>query len=207
MNKGTTLRLLECWMLRSLLTLYVDDEDSPAERAVVEEHLEVCTACRGRVRIEAAVRHTLRDRAVAARALGAPLPWVPIAESPEPSRTDGRLLPAVAFVIGLVALGTFAGRWFLAVAPFADVGVISDDHCGALHLPVQALGLGLAGDSACIQGCIKRGAEYVFIARGAVYAIRNQDFAGLSANAGRQVRIAGDVQRNRLTLSGVVTVQ
>ena len=203
----TTLRTLQCRMLRSLLTRYVDDEDSPAERAVVEEHLEVCNACRSRVRIEAAVRHTLRHRAVAARAHGTPLAWVPIAESAQPSRTGGRLLPAAAFVIGLVALGTFAGRWFFAIAPFTDVGVISDNHCGALHLPVQALGLGLVGDSACIRGCIKRGAEYVFIARGAVYAIRNQDFAGLSANAGQQVRIAGSVQRHRLTLSEVVTVQ
>jgi hypothetical protein len=47
------------------------------------------------------------------------------------------------------------------------------------------------------------GAHYVFVSDGVIYAIRNQDFAGLTGLAGEEVQLEGNVQQHVLTVSHV----
>jgi hypothetical protein len=47
------------------------------------------------------------------------------------------------------------------------------------------------------------GAEYVFVSKGVVYPIRNQDFVELMHLAGQDVQLEGEVRRNLLTVSQV----
>jgi hypothetical protein len=44
--------------------------------------------------------------------------------------------------------------------------------------------------------CVKGGAKYVFVSKGKVYVIQNQDFGTLAANAGARVQLTGDVDKD-----------
>lgn len=63
-------------------------------------------------------------------------------------------------------------------------GDISDSMCGATHKmtgsPVE-----------CTKACVKNGAKYVFVNRGKVWEISNQDFTELPNLAGEHVRLKG----------------
>lgn len=66
----------------------------------------------------------------------------------------------------------------------AYYGDISDSNCGAHHhMPDNA--------RACALGCIKHGAKYVFVIRGKVLMIENQNLPELEKFAGEHVRIMG----------------
>ena len=52
-------------------------------------------------------------------------------------------------------------------------------------------------------GCIKGGAKYVFVTGGKVYAIDNQDFGDLAANAGQTVKVTGSRSGNSITVSKI----
>ena len=79
-------------------------------------------------------------------------------------------------------------------------GEISDSMCGASHI-----GMGDMGKNAreCTAACVKAGARYVLVSKGTVYAVQNQDFAGLASSAGTTVKVAGDVGKDgkSITLS------
>ncbi len=186
--------ILTCWRVRRLVTRHVDGELTPAERVVVHDHLASCSACRRRVRVEGAVRHTLRERTVRAGSAA----WLP--QPPLPIPGDGwgwRALAAgiaVAFLMGSFAL--WRGDSLRTVSLQA-VGVISDSHCGAVHRPVQGGG----STSECVKGCLRKGARYVFVSGGTVYAIRNQDFVALSTYAGRRVELAGTTRSHSVTVA------
>ena len=59
-------------------------------------------------------------------------------------------------------------------------GQISTSMCGTAHM-----------DSKCIQNCVKAGEKYVFVSRGKVREIRNQDFGDLEKHAGDTVKLTG----------------
>jgi len=63
-------------------------------------------------------------------------------------------------------------------------GDISDSMCGATHKmtgsPVE-----------CTKACVKNNAKYVFVYRGKVWEISNQDLADLPTLAGEHVRLKG----------------
>ncbi len=66
----------------------------------------------------------------------------------------------------------------------AYYGDISDSNCGAHHhMPGNA--------RACTLGCVKNGAQYVFVTRGKVLMIENQKQPELQKFAGEHVRIMG----------------
>jgi hypothetical protein len=50
---------------------------------------------------------------------------------------------------------------------------------------------------------VKAGAKYVFTSGGKVYAIANQDDKDLAANAGKTVRLTGDMQGTTITVSKI----
>ena len=59
-------------------------------------------------------------------------------------------------------------------------GQISTSMCGTAHM-----------DSRCIQNCVKAGEKYVFVSKGKVREIRNQDFGDLEKHAGHTVKLTG----------------
>ena len=79
--------MIRCRQLRSVLTSYVDDEVTAAERHLIEDHLERCDACRIQLGRERAVRQRLQRWSADARAQGAPLSWSEaLARRPHPMR-------------------------------------------------------------------------------------------------------------------------
>jgi hypothetical protein len=77
-------------------------------------------------------------------------------------------------------------------------GAISDSVCGASHAGMGDMGMDPKG---CTAGCVKGGAKYVFVSNGKVYAIENQEFGTLAANAGAKVQVAGDVDKDGKTIT------
>ncbi len=70
-------------------------------------------------------------------------------------------------------------------------GKISDSMCGHSHKSaIEHAGKKLS-DADCTKACVKGGGKYVFVQGSKVYSIENQDYAGLEANAGRSVKLAG----------------
>lgn len=68
-------------------------------------------------------------------------------------------------------------------ATFADqtwTGWISTAMCGMAHM-----------DNKCIQNCVKASEKYVFVSKGRVREIQNQDFAELDKHAGHNVKLTG----------------
>jgi hypothetical protein len=72
-------------------------------------------------------------------------------------------------------------------------GEISDSMCGASHAGMGDMG---KNPKDCTAGCVKTGGKYVFVSKGKIYGIQNQDFGTLAANAGARVQVAGDVDRD-----------
>ena len=70
-------------------------------------------------------------------------------------------------------------------------GKISDAMCGADHSMMQH-GSTRMTDKQCTEACVKAGQKYVLVSGGKVYAIENQNFSGLAADAGASVRVTGE---------------
>jgi butyrate kinase len=59
-------------------------------------------------------------------------------------------------------------------------------------------------DAQCTQGCVKGGAKYVFVSKGMVYQIANQDMAAVMKEAVESVSLTGDVNGDTITVSKVM---
>lgn len=105
----------------------------------------------------------------------------------------------VATITLFAASGAFAanGRW---------TGTISDSMCGLSHKAAIEHGGGKMTNAQCTDLCVKAGAKYVFTSAGKVYTIANQDATGLALNAGKTVRLAGDMQGTTITVSKITKV-
>ena len=81
------------------------------------------------------------------------------------------------------------------VASFAAertwTGQITAGMCGAAH--------GMGHD--CIMNCIKAGEKYVFVNKGQVHPIQNQDFSDLDKHAGHTVKLTGDIGPDGKTIT------
>ena len=78
-------------------------------------------------------------------------------------------------------------------ASFAEqtwTGRISTRMCGTAHM-----------DNKCVLNCVKAGEKYVFVSKGKVREIQNQDFGDLEKHAGHTVKLTGT-----LSSDGKVTV-
>ena len=73
------------------------------------------------------------------------------------------------------------------VASFAAeqtwTGRISTSMCNAVHVI----------DHNCIMNCVKAGEKYVFVNKGQVLQIQNQDFNDLEKHAGHTVKLTGEL--------------
>jgi hypothetical protein len=102
-----------------------------------------------------------------------------------------RILVAGAFMTGTAAI---AATW---------TGQISDSMCGAHHKTMAEHGKKLSARD-CTEACVKNGAKYVFVSKGKVYGIDNQDFAGLTEHAGHTVKLTGDLSGDSIKVSDLV---
>lgn len=86
-------------------------------------------------------------------------------------------------LIGLIACVTsFAAQTW--------TGWISTSMCGMAHM-----------DNKCIQNCVKAGEKYVFVSKGKVLAIQNQDFGDLEKQAGHTVKLTGTLGSDGKTVT------
>jgi hypothetical protein len=182
------------------LTRYADGELPAATRARIDRHLAGCEACLRRVRIEQAVRQSLRDRTARAGSTA----WLARPELPTPSAGGAWYSRRTAVAAGLVVLLVFWGSRWLGPARVEAVGVISDSHCSGVHRPPEAPDVNPA---TCIQGCLSKGARLVFVSDGMTYTIRNHDFVQLTTDAGRVVRVSGTADGEQLTLARINPVR
>lgn len=106
-----------------------------------------------------------------------------------------RLMTAAAIVL-FATPAAFA-------APVTLTGKIGDSACGLSHMGMIAKAGGKMTEAQCTDACIKMGAKYVFVSAGKVYAITNQDVAGLAANAGKTVRLTGDSTGTDITVTKI----
>ena len=70
-------------------------------------------------------------------------------------------------------------------------GQITSSMCSSGH--------GMGHD--CIMNCIKAGEKYVFVNKGLVHQIQNQDFADLEKHAGHTVKLTGEVGPDGKTIT------
>jgi hypothetical protein len=96
---------------------------------------------------------------------------------------------------------------FAAPAAFAAnktwTGKISDSMCGLSHKAAIEHGGGKMTNAQCTEACVKAGATYVFASGGKVYTLATQDNEGLAMNAGKTVRLTGDMQGTTITVSKI----
>ena len=83
------------------------------------------------------------------------------------------------------------------------VGSISDSKCGAKHMTGGEHGAKMS-DRECTEACVKGGAKYVFVSKGKVYNIDNQDYAGLADHAGHTVKLTGAMTGDTVKVSNIV---
>ena len=99
---------------------------------------------------------------------------------------------AVAIVLTVSTIGTAEQTW---------TGQISDDMCGAEHMPGEHGKKMSAKD--CTIACVKDGSKYVFVTGGKVFQIANQDFSSLSTHAGENVRLTGQLKDETITVTKI----
>lgn len=84
-------------------------------------------------------------------------------------------------------------------------GKISDSMCGAVHTKMSAEhGNAKMSDRECTLACIKDGGKYVFVSKGKVYKIENQDLPSLSEHAGHTVKLTGTMNGDAIKVSNIV---
>lgn len=83
------------------------------------------------------------------------------------------------------------------------IGQISDSMCGATHKKMDADGHTKLSDRECTLQCVKDGAQYVFIDKGKVIPIENQDFAALPEHAGHTAEVTGILTGDRLRVTAI----
>jgi hypothetical protein len=100
----------------------------------------------------------------------------------------------------ILAIAMFCSLSGLSVwaAPQTLTGQISDSMCGKSHT-----GMGEMGNNPkeCTLGCVKTGGKYVFVSGDKVYDIKNQNFVVIAANAGANVQLTGDVDKDGKTIT------
>jgi hypothetical protein len=84
-------------------------------------------------------------------------------------------------------------------------GEISDSMCGPSHQSMAKKGQKV-NSRECTLECIKGGQKYVFVSKGQVYEIANQDLPALQQHAGHTVQLTGDLGSDNKTIT-VANVQ
>jgi hypothetical protein len=81
-------------------------------------------------------------------------------------------------------------------------GTISDSMCGMKHSADKHGDTG-SDHKSCVEKCIGRGGEYVFLSGEKVYKIANQKLEALKAHAGHEVMLTGEMKGDSITVSKI----
>ncbi len=79
-------------------------------------------------------------------------------------------------------------------------GEISDNMCGANHQAMAKSGQKVNPRDCTLQ-CVKGGGKYVFVSKGQVFEIANQDLPDLQKHAGHKVELTGDLGSDSKTIT------
>jgi len=105
-------------------------------------------------------------------------------------------LASLVVITVLLVISTCLG------AEHSWTGKISDSMCGPQHKTEEHSASKLS-DIDCTVACARKGATYVFVTKGKVYKIENQDAAGVSKNAGQSVRLSGEMTNDSIRVSKI----
>lgn len=100
----------------------------------------------------------------------------------------------IGFVTALLATSCFGATWS---------GKISDSACGASHAKMRAAHSDLASDKDCTLACIKSGSKYVFVSKGKVFKIDNQNLDDLQKYAGQNVTLTGKLTGDSIEVTSI----
>ena len=76
-------------------------------------------------------------------------------------------------------------------------GYISDAHCGAAHDKVSA------ANTKCIDACLKKGSDAVFVHEGQVMKIDADSQAKAKEFAGQEVKISGTSENDTIKITSI----
>ena len=79
-------------------------------------------------------------------------------------------------------------------------GEISDSMCGANHQAMAKSGQKV-NPRDCTLECVKAGNKYVFVSKGQVFEIANQDLPELQKHGGHKVQLTGDLGSDNKTIT------
>ena len=79
-------------------------------------------------------------------------------------------------------------------------GKITDSMCDKDH-SMMATGGKQPDPKECTLACVKGGSKFVFVSKGKVYEIANQDMPELQTFAGGNVKLTGDLQSDGKTIN------
>ena len=79
-------------------------------------------------------------------------------------------------------------------------GEISDSMCGANHQAMAKSGQKV-NPRQCTLECVKAGNKYVFVTKGQVFDIANQNLPDLQKHAGDKVQLIGDLGSDGKTIT------
>lgn len=92
-----------------------------------------------------------------------------------------RQIPKILFAVCIACGLSFAAQTW--------AGEVTANMCGKSHM-----------DPKCIRNCIKAGEKYVFVSKGKILEIQNQDFADLEKHAGHPVKLTGTLSPSGKTV-------
>jgi hypothetical protein len=104
------------------------------------------------------------------------------------------------FVLSCV-VASFVVSMTLVAAEQMWTGQISDSKCGAKHMPAEHAKKSMS-DRECALACADKRAEYVLVADGKVYKLRNHD-GDLKVHAGHTVNLTGDLTGDTIRVSKI----
>jgi hypothetical protein len=84
-------------------------------------------------------------------------------------------------------------------------GKITDSMCDKDH-SMMATGGKQPDAKECTLACVKGGSKFVFVSKGKVYEIANQDMPALKTFAGGNVKLTGELQPDGKTISAETLV-
>jgi hypothetical protein len=102
----------------------------------------------------------------------------------------------------LVALLAFVTPALPQAAEETWKGTITDSMCGVKH-SADKHGSDATSHKSCVDRCIGRGGEYVFVTDGKPVKIANQSFEGLKTHAAQEVMLTGEMKDGSITVSKI----
>ena len=103
----------------------------------------------------------------------------------------------------IVVIVSMLGAMSVSAADQTWTGRISDSMCGAKHKKMAEHGTTKMADRDCTMACVKEGGKYVFVLKGKVYKIDNQDFAALQEYGGHMVQLTGEMTGDTIKVSNI----